>query len=76
MGQPVFLRYGGKHKLGAADYHMMVLLGQGVTWKDKCEFKVNDKLKLAFTAVYDLQEVITKGESSNINMGVSAEMKI
>jgi hypothetical protein len=76
MGQPLFLRYGGKFKMGAVDYHTAVLLGQGLTLKDKCEFKVNDKLKLSMTAAYDLQEVMTKGESSNINMGVSAELKI
>jgi len=51
-------------------------LGQSLSVKDKADFKVNDKLKLGFTANYDLQELITKGESSNINMGISAELKI
>jgi len=70
------VRYGGKHKLGSADWNMSLLVGQTVTWKDKLEFKVNDKLKLAMTGVFDLQEVVTKGESANVNMGVTAELKI
>jgi hypothetical protein len=76
MGQPLFLRYGCKHKIGACDYNMQVLLGQSLTMKDKCDFKVNDKLKLGITGTYDLQELMTKGESSNMNVGLSAELKI
>jgi len=76
MGQPLFLRYGMKSKIGTCDYNMQALLGQTLSIRDKADFKVNDKLKLGFTANYDLQELVTKGESSNINMGISAELKI
>lgn len=62
--------------MGPVDYHVNALLGQTLTMKDKCDYKINDKLKMSMTAVYDLQEVMTKGESSNITMGLSAELKI
>lgn len=70
------MRYGSKHKFGAVNYHMMMMLGQTLTLKDKAEFQVNDKLKVSFTGVYDVLEVTTKGESANITFGVSAELKI
>ena len=70
------MRYGSKHKIGAVDYHMMLLLGNTLTWKDKADFKVNDQLKVSFTSVYDLQEIVTKGETSSMTLGVTAELKI
>ena len=76
MGQPVFLRYGSKHKLGALDYHMNLLLGNTITFKDKCDMKVNDQLKVSVTATGDLGEIVTKGESSSMTLGVTAELKI
>lgn len=54
FGQPLFMRYGLKSKIGSIDYQAMVLMGQTLTWKDKYDFKVNDQLKLSFTQVCDV----------------------
>lgn len=76
MGQPVFMRYGSKYKLGPLDYHMSVLLGNTLTMKDKVDMKVNDSLKLSVSKYYDWKEVVTKGETSSMTFGVTAELKI
>ena len=76
MGQPLFMRYGAKHKFGAVNYHLMMMMGQSLTWKDKSKVKVTDQLELCFTSTGDLVEIMTKGERSNVTLGVAAELKI
>lgn len=37
---------------------------------------MNDKTKLSFTSVYDLMDVLTKGDGANVKLGVALEMKL
>lgn len=53
-----------------------MMMGQSLSWKDKAKVKVTDQLELCFTSTGDLVEIMTKGESSNVTLGVAAELKI
>lgn len=75
-GRPVFVRYGTYHKLGKVDYNVNILLGKTMTWKDNAEFKVNENFKVSFSTFFDMHEILSKGESSNMTLGMTAELKI
>lgn len=54
-GQPLYMRYGGKYKLGCCDYKCHVLLKDKLLWKDVMAFPVTDSFKANLTVLTDVQ---------------------
>merc|ERR1712070_14437 len=76
MGQPLWLKYGGKFKLPGCDLETKATLGERLVQTDKLTWKVTDNIKFGATASYDWIDVLTAGEKATMTMGTNIEMSL